>query len=222
MVKEIPLNKGKVTLVDDEDYEMYKDHRWFIREGYVIGLGEVFKGKRLHRLIMNPPDGMVVDHRNGDPLDNRRENLRVCEIKGNARNRRPNTGYKYKGVRFTDGKWLARITVNATKLHLGYFASEEEAASAYNAAALHYYGEFAWLNEGVPTVEYREPRRRTNPYKGVSFHKRIGKWVAQIAVNRKAKQLGYFNTAEDARDAYLEMKELLKADPEALQLYFGS
>lgn len=107
---------------------------------------------RLHRIIVNAPRGMCVDHINGNTLDNRRSNLRICtrhENTMNQRVRKNNTSGK-KGVRFIKGQaqWSARISVKGKRLHLGYFASAEEAGAAYDQAALIHYGPFAHLNAG--------------------------------------------------------------------------
>lgn len=107
--------------------------------------------KTLHKLIMNTPDGFVVDHINGDTSDNRRKNLRICTPKENARNtrkpKRNKTGFK--GVVFS-GKskkiFKAQIFVDRQCKHLGYFKTAEEAALVYNSNAKKYFGEFANLN----------------------------------------------------------------------------
>ncbi|HUR07040.1 MAG TPA: HNH endonuclease, partial [Nonomuraea sp.] len=105
----------------------------------------------LHRLLCNAQPGQQVDHRNGDGLDNRRSNLRLCTRSqniGNARTPRTNTS-GYKGVYFerARGLWCAEIWFNMRKRRLGRFADPKDAARAYNAAALEQWGEFARINE---------------------------------------------------------------------------
>ena len=101
-------------------------------------------------MILDVPEGMVVDHINGNGLDNRKANLRVCSVAQNNCNRRPqrNCISKYKGVtRTRRGKpWRAVITINRKTRSLGSFASEIEAANAYDEAAKKYHGEYASLN----------------------------------------------------------------------------
>lgn len=99
----------------------------------------------LHRVIMQPGPGLEVDHINGDRLDNRRLNLRVCTRSSNAKNTSTKVGYKgvHKNHR---GKWIAQITKNYNCHHLGTFRTAEEAAIAYNDAASILHGEFARLN----------------------------------------------------------------------------
>jgi HNH endonuclease/AP2 domain len=107
----------------------------------------------MHRAIMRAPTGAVVDHINGDTLDNRRSNLRVVTQAQNSRNRRKTPGLTsaYKGVYYrAEAKsypWCAIIQVNGMKVQLGQFMTERDAALAYNAAATRLHGEFARLND---------------------------------------------------------------------------
>ena len=101
---------------------------------------------------MDCKKGYMIDHINGDLLDARKSNLRVCTSQQNAFNRKPNSNKKskFKGVSLKKGgvkkPWYGRITVNGKKIDLGYYATEKEAALAYDKAALEYFGEFAWRN----------------------------------------------------------------------------
>lgn len=112
------------------------------------------KTMRLHRLITGAADGLHVDHKNGNALDNRRSNLRVCLPRLNAGNSKSSRGASaYKGVSpnaSTINPWRAQICVQRKSIHLGSFATGEEAALAYNAAALKHFGEFALLNSVAP------------------------------------------------------------------------
>lgn len=103
----------------------------------------------MHRLIMNTPEGMLVDHINHDCLDNRKSNLRICTHAENARNKRPVIGTsKYKGVYWdkTNKKWEAHIRKGKDVKYLGQFKCEKKAALAYNEKAKELFGEFAYLN----------------------------------------------------------------------------
>lgn len=104
--------------------------------------------KRLARIIVDCPDGFVVDHINGDHLDNRRENLRICTVQQNNWNRARRKGgtSKYKGVTAVDGKFQVIISPNKTNVFLGFFDDEEAAARAYDAAARLHYGEYCAVN----------------------------------------------------------------------------
>lgn len=152
-MKTINLSQGKETIVDDSDYDLVMKYKWHFKKAFFSGYatGWVGNGKmRLHSYLMKPPLGYVVDHINGDPLDNRRENLRIVKPIENNRNRRMNenntTGFRgvYWYTRYS--KWVARINVSGKKLHLGYFTDKIEAANAYDQAALKYYGDFAHVN----------------------------------------------------------------------------
>jgi len=104
----------------------------------------------MHREILGLcyQDGKIGDHkRSGDTLDNRRNNLRVTNMSGNAKNARirdDNTS-GHKGVRLhvPNGKWMARIQFNGKRISLGYFVNKDDAGRAYRDAAKEYHGEFA-------------------------------------------------------------------------------
>lgn len=154
MTKNIPLTKGKIALVDDDDYEWLYIFKWRWQPihgipGYAV---RTSNGNRLymHRVILNLTceNKVEVDHINGNGLDNRRCNLRICNRMQNRRNCRPqslNTS-GYKGVYHSRKKWRARIEVSGKKIDLGTYETAEEAAIAYDQAAKFYQGEFAWLN----------------------------------------------------------------------------
>lgn len=156
----IPLTKGKKTLVDGMDYAWLSQWKWLYHHTGYAARGERIKastGKAktkfilMHRLINNTPKGLHTDHINGNPLDNRRANLRSCSNMHNQRNRKSkrNTSSIYKGVFFikAKGHWLAEIKVNKKAVYLGRFNCEEKAGQAYNAAAIKYFGEYALLNQ---------------------------------------------------------------------------
>lgn len=99
----------------------------------------------LHRLIMNTPKGYVTDHINGDKLDNRRENLRICTQHQNSMNTRISKNNKsgVKGVSTTpSGKYRARIMLNGVEIGLGRYETLEEAAKARKRAERKYFGEY--------------------------------------------------------------------------------
>lgn len=158
-MKEIELTNGKIALVDDEDFKEISRITWYYRrEGYAVGnLPSPEKGVYpkvlMHRYIMDAKKGEQVDHINGNKLDNRRENLRIANASTNKANcgLRSNNKSGYKGVYKASGKrnkqWTASIKVNYEKISLGYFFTPEEAALAYNEAAVKHFGEFAKLNE---------------------------------------------------------------------------
>lgn len=150
-MKAILLTQGKVAIVDDEDFDWLSQWKWCAANfnGYwyaVRGHGSLMF---MHRVILNPPEGYQCDHINGDGLDNRRANLRVCDCSQNAQNQISQTGTsRFKGVSWHKprGLWQVHIKANDKSINLGYFTSEVEAAKTYNKAAIKYFGEFAYLN----------------------------------------------------------------------------
>ena len=145
----IYLTNGGFTLINDEDALSVSKHRWFESQGYVYR-SDMRPLLSLHRFLMNAGSGTVLDHINGNPLDNRRENLRFCTEAQNHYNRRLNkdntSGFKGVWFRKTSKRWQAEIRVNGKKRRLGCFQSKEDAAKRYNEAAREHFGEFARLN----------------------------------------------------------------------------
>lgn len=152
-MERIPVTAGLFALVDDEDVDLVSQFTWHRCEqhGLVYARGEIWsRGPRvrMHRLIMRAEPGRMVDHRNRNGLDNRRENLRFCTYAENARNRRMRCG-GFKGVsQRPNGKWQAAIGRN---IYLGVYDDPLDAARAYDAAALEMWGEFAALNFPEPS-----------------------------------------------------------------------
>lgn len=156
--REIRLTQGKVALVDIEDYERvssfawnayYDRHVWYGRRTIRWRDGDIKKQATvlLHRFIMglDAGDCRVVDHINGNGLDNRKTNLRVCTNAENCRNSRlrEHTERGMRGVMpLPSGNWGAQIGVNYRKIFLGTFPSKEEAHNAYCKAAVKYHGKF--------------------------------------------------------------------------------
>ncbi len=157
MSREILLSRGKKTIVDDEDFEKLSLHNWCIMStkwGSYACRGKRKNGKLemilMHRVILNAPDNLKVDHIDGDGLNNRKDNLRLATDSQNQMNtrKRSNTSSQYKGVHFEKdrAKWRAHIKCNGIKTRLGRFNTEEEAARAYDKKAKELFGDFARLN----------------------------------------------------------------------------
>lgn len=155
MAKVKLCNSTRVALIDDEDLGKVSLIKWRLMAGRNTAYAVGWDGKTqvlLHRLIMSAKGReQSVDHINGDGLDNRRANLRICTIGENNANRamQKRNAAGYKGVSFDNraGRWHARITKDGKVYSLGLFGSKEEAAAAYDKAAKILHGQFARINQ---------------------------------------------------------------------------
>lgn len=159
-MKKIKLTQGYFALIDNDDYEKVTQYEWHIqrkkqnKKYAVAGIGTGIKYKRttlrMHRLIMNAPMHMQVDHINGNGLDNRKSNLRLTTNQMNQANKgiNKNNTSGYKGVTFNKQckKYLVQITFNHENIYLGLYDSPIEAAKAYDKKAFELFGEYARLN----------------------------------------------------------------------------
>lgn len=172
-MKTITINSPKhgkhIVLIDDEDYEFINSMTWHINKHkgkvYAITTKNHSEKYKMHRIILGVTEpNVLVDHKDGNGLNNQRCNIRICTKSQNAANKKPKN--KYLGVRFhvsrkkyiskktgelklmnDKGGWVAHITKNGVCKNLGRFKTQEQAAKAYNEAALKYHGEFALLNQ---------------------------------------------------------------------------
>ena len=157
--RKIDLGESYFTIVEPRDYYLIRHFKWCVwgtgRKFYAVRVMIIKPGQTklmyLHREIMNAPKGTLVDHRNLDPLDNRRENLRFATHAENMQNKRKTsskTSSRFVGVVLNkrNGRWYARIKYKKKQIALGCFGNEIDAAKAYDAAAKKYYGKFARLN----------------------------------------------------------------------------
>ena len=150
-VRRIPLGSGLFATVDATDYEKVSRYKWFAqRDGRCIYATCRTRGRAvsMHRMIMRPRKGYVVDHIDGNGLNNRRCNLRVCTIRQNRANTRPCGGSsRFVGVyRHASGKWVAGLVCRGKYYYLGIFDDEVEAAKARDRKAYEFFGEYAYLN----------------------------------------------------------------------------
>lgn len=156
-MKLIALSQGAVASVDDEDYERLSAHSWCVsasKNGLKYAKCRLSRkigapGLYMHRLVSGAVVAQYVDHINGDTLDNRKENLRICQQSQNMCNRGKQANNKsgIKGVCWNKGaqKWVAQIAFRGKGLYLGLYESKELAAAAYAKAAYQHHGEFARL-----------------------------------------------------------------------------
>lgn len=148
-MKTISLTRGKTTKIDDDDFELVSKYTWHCTEhGYAsTRRKDNRKFLYLHRFIMKARKGEEVDHRNGDRLDNRKSNLRICDRTSNSRNTSAHRDNKtgYKGVYFDKRtmRFCARIMVSGKTFFLGRHDSAKKAHEAYKKAAVLYHKNFA-------------------------------------------------------------------------------
>jgi len=161
-MREIELTQGKVTLVDDADFDWLNQFNWFAHkdsrsDNYYAGRNSIgpngkFHAVRMHRQILGlePGDKRQGDHINHITLDNQRDNLRIGSHQQNMQNQLPNrnTTSQFKGVSWNkqSKKWCTQTIVSGKTKHLGYWEMEEVAALAYDIAATREFGEFANCN----------------------------------------------------------------------------
>jgi len=175
LIIESPTHGTFEVLYDAEDEDKINAHTWCVKNVqkqrcfYVYtnvphpdgGITRTGRRRRttlkMHRLVVDTPKGMSTDHINGDGLDNRKQNLRICTHAENQRNRGPQKNNKsgFKGVYWQKNRktWYARIQHNKKLLYLGCFKDKKEAAKAYDRKAIELHGEFAWLN--FPIEDYQ-------------------------------------------------------------------
>lgn len=167
----IPLNKMRNrpryrTVIDEDDYDRVMRMNWAPQPSglsvYAVTKSLRYIPKhhqRLHAYIIKAEHGQIVDHINGDTLDNRKANLRIVTAAENARNsRRPTFDgktSKFKGVTWHPGRerWTAQITCEGVTSPLGVFSHEEDAARAYDRAAIELFGEYARTNAAMKLYE---------------------------------------------------------------------
>lgn len=159
-MKEIKIKSKKfgerIVTIDENDYEKIKGYSLslFKNRDLLYVRTSWINGKRflLHRYLTDCPDGMVVDHIDGNPLNNCRSNLRICTMQQNLWNsfkKQKNATCIYKGVQFIKNKYNSHIVINKKQILLGVFDSSDKAAIAYNIACIKYFGKFARPNYNI-------------------------------------------------------------------------
>lgn len=213
MTKKLILTNGSIALVDDEDFEKVSRYSWYSLKGYAARTGSMPGEPHtmlLHHVVTGTDYKYIVDHVNGDTLDNRKKKLRVATIQQNCFNKSVNKNKqssKYKGVFWSKEKnlWLSLIKLNGKSNHLGYYDLEVDAAAAYNENAKILFGEYARLNNVPPNTEWWRKRTfiqfNSTSYRGVTEQK-PGRWQARITIANKRLSIGYYNSRVEAAKAY--------------------
>ncbi len=207
---------GLKAIIDEEDYSLIEGHKWHPMKSPTKGrdlfyaVTDVYReGVRttltMHRLVLDAKKGSIIDHINGNGLDNRKSNLRAVTQRENLHNQHFKYASKYPGVVLnkSDKKWRAYLTNNKLgkkrHVHLGVFDTEEEAYHAY----LWGVGEVEAGRE-IPSI--RE-MKKTSRFKNVNWKKNVGKWVAELTVKGKYHYLGCFDSEMDAHGAVVKFRE---------------
>lgn len=231
MVSKLPLQNGKFALVDDEDYERCSKYTWTVQahggSGRTKSQNRVFttihsrkgsKSLKLTKFILGEgfKDGRLLIFKNGNDLDFRKTNLVFAESqsrKNQLKRGVPNTSSKYKGVSWAskNNKWCARIGLDGVYKNLGYFEDEDDAARAYNAKALEFYGASAFQNvigennsaskAKIPRpLKPRKPKEFTSDYRGVSLDRSFK--ARKFRARFRGKEIGFFDDEVEAAKAY--------------------
>jgi hypothetical protein len=154
-MKRIKLTQGKQAIVDNNDYGKISTFKWNVAEqkctsyaSRAIKVNGKWTTQYMHRLIMDAPVGMDVDHINRNGIDNRKENMRICTRSQNLQWKRPTGASGYKGVYWCKNKkkWRVQIKVDDKRMSLGSYSNKIDAAKAYDTAAKIAHGEFAYIN----------------------------------------------------------------------------
>lgn len=214
MTKEILLTQNKISLLDDEDYNLISDKLWFIKENgncyYATTddrtmLNGVRGGKTIsmHSIIMRCPKDFVVDHINGNGLDNRKKNLRIITAKENSARilRRRGKIKNYRGVKYDldRNKWHASINNSGKVMFIGRYNTEVEAALAYDRQSLIMNGDNAILNFKQPSI--------AAPV--IAFHGLQGSSKTTLLnfLNERLIQYGYQTATQNVKSTFTNVAE---------------
>jgi hypothetical protein len=203
-LKKIPLSDGSKARVNNCFYGLLKKFRWYVIKAKHTQYAVWYRTSRekiaMHQMILGARGGQVVDHIDGDGLNNQVANLRVCDWSQNVMHsvRRRRGRSRYKGVDRHHGKWRARIAAYGQRMHLGNYATEEEAARAYDRAAVRHHGEFAVLNFG-------EVRVRKTVKAEVLFKKNAGliKEMLRVVEDKEERRANAYVNAARLRGGVL-------------------
>lgn len=189
VVRPIPLSRGMFAWVDQDDYEAVSAIKWYAQKTRRPGVFYAANKNGsvvilMHRLIVKPKDG-VVDHRNGNGINNCRYNLRKCTHSQNSMNMKVRAASsRFKGVAWhkASGKWKAQISPNGKTIYLGLFTKEDAAALAYDSAAVEYFGDFCQTNFPRETYGLAQLSRHAGDEEGVGRVDRVQEEATPLQV----------------------------------------
>lgn len=200
----IPLTQGQFAIIDDVDLPLIGDLKWqakwckrgkrYYASQMHTGNDGITKYRLMHRVILNAPRGVSVDHKNRNGLDNRRTNLRLATRSENQANSLPPPGvHGFRGVRKTKYGWRAVITKDKKQILIGRYNTKEDAAAAYNIKAAEIFGEFATLNNIQGELNPQKyKRKQASETPGVSYSATRNRWRAYLTINGKRTHIGWF------------------------------
>lgn len=203
-MKTIKSSCGKKIQVDDKLYPYFSQFKWKVSpRGYAYrreGNAWIFMHREVLNLVVG--DSALGEHRDRNRLNNQSDNLRHANQSENMINRQKYNGEhtsSLKGVHYCNRseKWIAKIKFNGSSIYIGSYDNELRAGLNYNKKAMELFGEFAVLNDIDEGTLEPEPI----VYKGVHFHTRDKKWVANGKIRGKVNHLGYHETQEEALQA---------------------
>ena len=202
-MKTIELTQGQVAIVDDEDYEMLMDRKWFAGKaatGAYYAHSTTYDANtkkcstlRMHRIVAGAKTGEQVDHLNHNTLDNQKSNLRICSVRQNHQNRRNHGRSPYPGVKPAphSDRWVVHMRVNGKLTNIGTFDTEIDAAIAYRVACKQ-------IRSNVDVTVHT--RVKSSQYKGISKREGVTgtRWQATAYWNGKLYYAGYYATEIEA------------------------
>jgi len=217
-------NTNDFILVDEEDFSFLSQYNWSVTEMEYVWTKINGITTYMHRLIMNCPENLTVDHINHNPLDNRKSELRICTYSQNNYNRKcgsKNSASKYKGVRKSslENKWQSEVVFEGKTYLVGGFYTQEYSALMYDEKAKELQGVYAYLNnismtkeeiiklEKEAEIQYFNNINKLSKYRYVSYNKTVGKWFGQKWINKKIIRTSFYNTEEEAHKSILKIME---------------
>lgn len=224
--KKITTRNGDVFKIylDKEDEFLFDKYKWWIKpEKHTAYIQTTINGKnvRFHRMLMKAKDGLFVDHKNRNGLDNRKSNLRLVSRSDNAKNSISKRigANRFKGISYCKEKrkWTSEIRIDGKRKYLGTFETDIEAAQAYNIIAKMESHIFLLNIVPDPSNEftarviktYREKKHiKKNTLVGVFFHKKNKRWIAKC----RNKYIGSFSSEKEAHSEYLKHKKSSEGD----------